>query len=559
MEGNSIDSYKNLCKIFEMRIKIDKEKKKEISSDVLNNYEKYLLKIDSYYNSLFEKNIKSLISTESSLEKEEKRLKKLIELLEDRINERDEIENRYHETTGKKLMNLQMIISDMEFNNKKERLAVISKYLDTSREIEELNDSISKLNSLLEEEENKRESYTSKNKILEEELLDSFNDYLSTSEYSNITKDNIEEQLKEINAKVKESKETLDITKESVDSLIENGINDDYNSYVFDAESEYITDKNKQIILNVYNTVIDILDDFKLIIGKREKIKSLLDDKELSEEVKISLMSFIELLDNQINILDNEKSILDNITNYNGRIKFKKERLLDLNDSLDTIEMLAIQREYGLINTYENENKEDIPSDKEEENILSDDILKNVELPSLEEETLVKQFYDPYRIVEIKDYPKTLNIGLAKLKAEAVRDKVNKKLNPDLHKTPIKEEEVASSEEKEEVPVWNTSTDVSDNLNNKDKTSPPVWEEIKPLLNIEDTSSTYWPDENKEDNRVLDIKPKQPDELLEDNINNIFWIPVSDDKLPANSFPEINTSSVNNNLNKDDFGFPDIN
>lgn len=559
MEGNSIDSYKNLCKIFEMRIKIDKEKKKEISSDVLNNYEKYLLKIDSYYNSLFEKNIKSLISTESSLEKEEKRLKKLIELLEDRINERDEIENRYHETTGKKLMNLQMIISDMEFNNKKERLSVISKYLDTSREIEELNDSINKLNSLLEEEENKRESYTSKNKILEEELLDSFNDYLSASEYSNITKDNIEEQLKEINAKVKESKETLDITKESVDSLIENGINDDYNSYVFDAESEYITDKNKQIILNVYNTVIDILDDFKLIIGKREKIKSLLDDKELSEEVKISLMSFIELLDNQINILDNEKSILDNITNYNGRIKFKKERLLDLNDSLDTIEMLAIQREYGLINTYENENKEDIPSDKEEENILSDDILKNVELPSLEEETLVKQFYDPYRIVEIKDYPKTLNIGLAKLKAEAVRDKVNKKLNPDLHKTPIKEEEVASSEEKEEVPVWNTSTDVSDNLNNKDKTSPPVWEEIKPLLNIEDTSSTYWPDENKEDNRVLDIKPKQPDELLEDNINNIFWIPVSDDKLPANSFPEINTSSVNNNLNKDDFGFPDIN
>lgn len=542
-----------------MRIKIDKEKKKEISSDVLNNYEKYLLKIDSYYNSLFEKNIKPLISTESSLEKEEKRLKKLIELLEDRINERDEIENRYHETTGKKLMNLQMIISDMEFNNKKERLSVISKYLDTSREIEELNDSISKLNSLLEEEENKRESYTSKNKILEEELLDSFNDYLSTSEYSNITKDNIEEQLKEINAKVKESKETLDITKESVDSLIENGINDDYNSYVFDAESEYITDKNKQIILNVYNTVIDILDDFKLIIGKREKIKSLLDDKELSEEVKISLMSFIELLDNQINILDNEKSILDNITNYNGRIKFKKERLLDLNDSLDTIEMLAIQREYGLINTYENENKEDIPSDKEEENILSDDILKNIELPSLEEETLVKQFYDPYRIVEIKDYPKTLNIGLAKLKAEAVRDKVNKKLNPDLHKTPIKEEEVASSEEKEEVPVWNTSTDVSDNLNNKDKTSPPVWEEIKPLLNIEDTSSTYWPDENKEDNRVLDIKPKQPDELLEDNINNIFWIPVSDDKLPANSFPEINTSSVNNNLNKDDFGFPDIN
>lgn len=39
MEGNNIRSFENLCKIFEMRIKLDKEKKVKTPSDVLINYE----------------------------------------------------------------------------------------------------------------------------------------------------------------------------------------------------------------------------------------------------------------------------------------------------------------------------------------------------------------------------------------------------------------------------------------------------------------------------------------------------------------------------------------
>ena len=81
MEGNSIKSFENLCKIFEMRIKLDKERNIKTPSDVIDNYEKYAKKIDSIYNKEFEKEIRNLISPEVTLEKEETRLKRLIKFL----------------------------------------------------------------------------------------------------------------------------------------------------------------------------------------------------------------------------------------------------------------------------------------------------------------------------------------------------------------------------------------------------------------------------------------------------------------------------------------------
>ena len=52
MEGNSIKSFENLCKIFEMRIKLDKERNIKTPSDVIDNYEKYAKKIDNIYNEI---------------------------------------------------------------------------------------------------------------------------------------------------------------------------------------------------------------------------------------------------------------------------------------------------------------------------------------------------------------------------------------------------------------------------------------------------------------------------------------------------------------------------
>ena len=138
MEGNSIKSLENLCKIFEMRIKLDKEKKAKTPSEVIDNYEKYSKKIDSIYNKDFEKEIRGLISPEPTLEKEEKRLEKLIGLLEDRLEKRKELEERFYNSTGKYIEGFQIIVSDDELEDKKNRLEIISKYLTTKKEMDEI-------------------------------------------------------------------------------------------------------------------------------------------------------------------------------------------------------------------------------------------------------------------------------------------------------------------------------------------------------------------------------------------------------------------------------------
>ena len=245
MEGNSLKSFENLCKIFEMRIKLDKEKGIDTPEDVLINYEKYAKKIDSIYNNDFEKEIKPLITPEVTLDKEKERLKKLIKLLEDRLSKRDNLENKFYITTGRYIKGLQLVVSESELNENKDRLELISKYLDTKDEIENITESIAKLKDSLLDEENKREEYKSKNKIMEDELYSLFVDVISDDDYfSNVNEDNVNNELVDVLDKVKETKETLDVTKESVNSLMYNGSNDDYSSYVEDAEKGYFVWKH---------------------------------------------------------------------------------------------------------------------------------------------------------------------------------------------------------------------------------------------------------------------------------------------------------------------------
>ena len=125
MEGNSIKSFENLCKIFEMRIKLDKERNIKTPSDVIDKYEKYAKKIDSIYNKEFEKEIRNLISPEVTLEKEEIRLKRLIKLLEERLDKRRELEEHFYNSTGKYIDGFQLVVSEDELEEKKTRLDTI--------------------------------------------------------------------------------------------------------------------------------------------------------------------------------------------------------------------------------------------------------------------------------------------------------------------------------------------------------------------------------------------------------------------------------------------------
>lgn len=603
MEGNSLKSFENLCKIFETRIKLDKEKNIETPPDVLINYEKYAKKIDALYNEDFEDEIKSLITKEVTIEKEEERLNKLIDLLKNRLTKREELENRFYLATGKYIKGLQLIVSESELQDKKDRLEAITKYLDTRNEINNVNESISKLKTSLVEEIHKQDEYIKENKIMEDELYSELKDILDKDSYfKDINEDNIESELNEVLEKVQENKETLDVTKDSVDSLIGTGTTDDYTSYVEDAERNYFEWKNRELILKIYELVINFEEEFTDILEKREKINKIIKKRNsikdnLTIEINDELKSFTNSLEGQINILKEEKEVLDNVTNYTNRINFKEERLEELEEVNNSMEILSILREYGLIETYNNEEIETYEEPIEEFEENTDE--------SIEEDIIVNEVIDPYRIVEVKDYPKTLNIGLAKLKGESVREKVNKKLNPpvkeptfeDINKDieevvepaeevpewtlpekspkteptiPTWEEPVVSEVKEESVPKWDMPSAEQENKN----TEIPIWYEMSPFKEPQKPEPTIptWKEPVSEEKEETIPKWDMP-EIKQEEIaempkleypkienNNSFWTPVDNSKLETNDFPSINIPiSGNFTSEKDNFGFPDIN
>lgn len=607
MEGNSLNSFENLCKIFETRIKLDKEKNIETPPDVLINYEKYSKKIDSIYNSKFEKEIKPLIVPAVTIEKEEERLGKLISLLKSRLEKREELENRFYLTTGRYIKGLQLVVSESEFEDKKNRLETITKYLDTRNEINTVNESISELKDKLSDEVARQDEYIKKNKIMEDELYNTFKDVISNDDYlSKLNEDDIDTEIAMVIDKVKDNKETLDVTKDSVNSLMISGDNDDYASYIEDAERSYFTWKNRELLLKIYSLVIKFEDNYNDLYEKRDKINRIVRNRRsikdnLTIEVTDNFSSFEDVLKEQLDVLKNEKEVLENVSNYTNRISFKEERLSELEEANNSVEILSILREYGLIDTYDNkEELEEVPLETPE-------FEKEDNGDEEEEEIFVKEI-NPYRIVDVIDYPKSLNIGLARLKGESVREKVNKKLNPTI-KAPTFDDitnEIDNSKEEDKV-IDTSNNDLVDDkkLDNegvKEDIVTPTWEvpkkediikkddtDIKVInddnipvwgsnintnintveeVNTSNGSVPIWNDTFKtsESNNLNNNISTPSFDLKEENnkeemsSENMFWVPVSDSKLDANVFPSIDIP-VNNGFNgtKDNFGFPDIN
>lgn len=465
MEGNSLKLFENLTKIFETRIKLDHLKHVETPEDVLINYEKYCKKIDNVYNDDFEKEVKPLIAKGVTIEEEEERLKKLIKLLEERLDKRQTIENRFYTSTGSYLNGLQMIVSDSELSDKKNRLDLITRYLDTKKEIEEIASSIGELENTLTEEEKKRDDYLPQNKEMEDELYKIFNKIIKDDEYfKELNDDGINSMLASILDKVKESKDTLEVTEDSVRSLSINGINDDYSVYVEDAEKSYFVWKNREILLKIYEIVIKFEESFEEIYEKRKKISSYISKRKelinvLNIKTKDELSEFDKLLNNQINTLNDEKEVLDSIANYISRINFKEERLSELDNLNNNDAILSILREYGLVDIY-------AASEVEDNTNLEDDLPTLDLFAEVEDDNVVKEVIDPYRIVNVKDYPITLNIGLARLKGESVKDKILKKLNLEVPKDDVLELDIGNKDNMvndDNVPVWGISDEVSNN------------------------------------------------------------------------------------------------
>jgi hypothetical protein len=248
-----------------------------------------------------------------------------------------------------------------------------------------------------------------------------------------------------------------------------------------------------------------------------------------------------------------------------NKVELKKERLEELEEINNSYEILTILREYGIIDTYDTEEEaEEIPEEVSEE-IPEEDAPKEEVL-----EDIVNDTIDPYRIKEVIDYPKTLNIGLAKLKGESVRETVNRKLNPkpkinlfdELTKDMKPEEKVeetpSTNESIKEEPKQPVKEDIVPETNNI--TPEPIWtmptEEIEPVKEPKE-ENPVWTIPVVEQAKEEPIKDEEINKINLENTNNMFWIPVSDSKLETKDFPNINIPINNKNFSntKDNFGF----
>ena len=269
----------------------------------------------------------------------------------------------------------------------------------------------------------------------------------------------------------------------------------------------------------------------------------------------------------------------------------KKPNYFENNDRIRTHIMMYILREYGIIESYdiEDDKVEDVPeeiTENIEEDNTSDEKESDEEVTGGLED-IVNDVIDPYRIKEVIDYPKTLNLGLAKLKGESVRESVNKKLNPKPRESIFDDFAKDTSEEtpKEEVKVEDTTDSEADIQNTltlpkievetpkeevkSNDNAPLMWELPKDddVKKIEETPDVpAWdvkPDFNSSTNNIEKKEEEIPKVDIDNQMvsNNAFWIPVSDSKLETKDFPNINIPLNNSNFSneKDNFGFPDIN
>lgn len=621
MERDNVKSYENLCKIFEMRIKLDRERKSDTSEEVLSNYEKYSKKIDSINNMEFQQKVKPLVKPAGTLEKEKERLENLVTLLKERLSKREELEDKYYSTTGRYISNLQPIVSEDELNGKQDRLELINEYFKNNSEIENITTLVAKLKNDLDEEENRKEDYLVKNNIMESELSSIFIDSIKRDEYyHNLDIKVIDKELASVHDKASEAKETLDVTRESVDSLSSSGIDGEYSSYVDEAAKGYYVWKNREITLKIYSFILEKLEKFLELYNKRSDIKKLIDvRKELRSELGVDtydeLSLFEKTLLEQISTLEDEKKVLENISNYSNEIKFNEEKLEELEEDNNSLEMLALLKEYGIIDVYEAgetpsfDTLKILDEDSLNDSLLDDSgdstdngsalTLDRVEISK--EEPIINEVIDPYRIIDVSKAPSTLNVGLAKLKGESIREKVSKKLNAEIKKKEESELIISPSENDYQSDIQGDNNNIIDNTSNLDnsvtlntnmevKTDeantslPPIFsipnlpesKEELPMWNMSNNNSDLEkvdmkksqvsPSKDILDNDSLWSTPKsESSSLQEDNYLNLWKTPTdtqvnsledSSNKFEMGKEEEIGLNNKSEEKEKDNFWVP---
>lgn len=555
----------DLYKILRMSVLLSQD---EVDELTLAKFKDASINLDKMYTEDYEEKLESMFYNTSTLEEEVERLKKLVEFIKDRIEQRKSLQSDYKNVTDKELNDLEYIEKSSELDLYEKRLNLIKNYLDNSRTIEVNKKELTYLEDELSNEFDKKKSNEEKNINLEDKLYTDYINTLYEMDLQSLTKvEDIDEELNKIAKEINEAKDQKDTFVTAFDNLKTSGISGDleleYASYVENSKRNYYYVKEKEILLELYELIEKKEKEYSNLFTKRANVKTLLKErltlrKDMNIKEKDLLLPIYDLVEEQSHEIEEEKSNTDNINVLTERIKLKENRLEELNKEVKKPEVLSILKEFHLIDTYDHDDesldKDYLFEDEKEEqpeqleDLVKEDILEtepeieesktdslfkdlmdeaNSKDEDVEETQEVEPLEETYLPNQIKssEMIMSMNFGLSRLKSISVMKRVADMLGIDTKKKdpePVVKEEPKQVETNDDL-FW-TPTEFAEMKSSSEEPQQEVklplddlFKYNTPKEEVKQENITTVPEMKKEDNI---FEKEQPSDIFSNNKSN---------------------------------------
>ena len=574
----------DLYKILRMSVLLSQD---EVDELTLSKFKDASINLDKMYTEDYDEKLESMFYSTSTLEEEVERLKKLVEFIKTRIEQRKSLQSDYKNVTNKELNDLEYIEKSSELDLYEKRLNLIKSYLDNSRTIEVNKKELTYLEDELSNEFDKKKSNEEKNINLEDKLYTDYINALYEMDLQSLTKvEDIDEELNKIAKEINEAKDQKDTFVTAFNNLKSSGISGDleleYASYVENSKRNYYYVKEKEILLELYELIEKKEKEYSNLFTKRTNVKTLLKErltlrKEMNIKEKDLLLPIYDLVEEQSHEIEEEKSNTDNINVLTERIKLKENRLEELNKEVKKPEVLSILKEFHLIDTYDHDDesldkdylfedekeeqpeqledlvKEDIlETEPEAEEDTSDSLFKDLmdeanskdeNVEEIQETGLQEETYLPNQI-KSSEMIMSMNFGLSRLKSISIMKRVADMLGIDTKKKnpePVVKEEPKQIETNEDL-FW-TPTEFAEMKSSSEEPQ----QEVK--LPLDDLFEDNTPKEEVKQENTINVVPemKKEDNIFEtDKPNDIFVKEQPNNIFETNKQNDIFNNNTNN-------------
>ena len=574
----------NKYKILRMSLLLGADDNRE---ETLNDFEESAREIDAMNDEVYLKDLQVKFYDTKDLKEEEKKLEGLVDYIDGRVEQRISLLTDFSNVTGFDLQDLPPIKYYDKLDDYKERLGFIREYLGNVERLNTLNRELKDDKKKLEAAYKAKEANEEFNQRSENMLLNKFVSIVKSLDYFNgVGEDNINTYLDEAIAKALESKKSLDIFSKSFNTLVNSGINsqeeDEYRSYVTDAQKVYYDNKEKEYLFKVYQYLINKEVEYNSLLVKRDCINDLLYERlNLRQEFGISgsdtLSGLYDVLERQYHEIERQGENVKAIDELNEKIKQITDEINVLELDNQKVEILALLREFGVIDTYSD--KEDVSSDVVE---VKEEVVDNSDSSSLfdlpdevnDKDNVVTEKVEPVRDdifdkvedvkteeVEDKDSKEedifsgaldnqiVLVEGADNIDLDFVHSKANKvmkRVGEMLGIKPSDEKVVSVTDDSSSVdsesifPVEEKKEEVKEEINplfNNDVSITTTEQAVNNVVSNEDNGDFWFPSETPdalEELPDLDVKP-------EANSDNFF----ANNAIPDLNFPDLKLDSGN--------------